>query len=684
MNATENFRRFNSCSDSYLLHDFKSFKTKCDSKGDTIMTYKTTQINNRRYLGNKYKLLPFIKKVVNENCNNINSIADIFSGTGAVASAFLDKKVISNDILYSNYICHIAWFSSQSYSKNKIINYITFFNQLDINEDNYMTQYFADTYFSRKDCSKIGFIREYIEKEYSSKKINYREYAILITSLLYAMDKIANTCGHYDAYRKNGVFDKSLELYVPLPSENNNCENQCYNQDANILVKSISADLVYIDPPYNSRQYCDAYHLIENVARWEKPSVFGVARKMDRTTLKSNYCTVNATKSFENLIENINARYILVSYNNIGNKGNNRSNAKISDKDIIGILEKKGRVKVFSKSYKAFTTGKSDIQNNEERLFLCECDTLCIYPELISSPLNYLGGKYKLLPQITPYFPNNIDTFVDLFCGGCNVGININCKKVLFNDINNNLIGLFQTLKKLKKDNTIKLIDTLIKKYGLSCSSQNGYAYYNCNSSKGLASYNKNKYLKLRDDFNSCIHKDSLYYIMLYVLIVYSFNNQIRFNQIGNFNLPVGKRDFNNSMRDKLSKFIDRLKEHNYEFSCKSFLDIDINLLSKDSFIYADPPYLITCATYNEQNSWNESLEFALYEFLDKVHNHGLKFALSNVISSNDKENIILKDWLSRNSDKYKVIHLNHSYSNSNYQRKNKEKFSDEVLIINY
>lgn len=139
-------------------------------------------------------------------------------------------------------------------------------------------------------------------------------------------------------------------------------------------------------------------------------------------------------------------------------------------------------------------------------------------------------------------------------------------------------------------------------------------------------------------------------------------------------------------MREKLSKFIDRLKQHNYEFSCKSFLDIDINLLSKDSFIYADPPCLITCATYNEQNSWNESLEIELYEFLDKVHNQGLKFALSNVISSNNKENIILKNQLSKNLDKYKIIHLNHSYSNSNYQRKNHDyqtktlKFADKLM----
>lgn len=335
--------------------------------------YKTTKINNRRYLGNKYKLLPFIERVVNENTEDINSVADIFAGTGAVASAFIDKKIITNDTLYSNYICHIAWFSSQSYSKEKIVRYVTYYNSISADEENYMTENFADTYFSKKDCSKIGFIRQNIENEFEAGNINERERAILITSLLYAMDKIAQTCGHYDAYRKGVIFDKSLELYVPIPQECNNADNQCYNIDANELVRSIYADLVYIDPPYNSRQYCDAYHLIENVARWEKPVVRGVAKKMDRSQLKSDYCTQKATEAFENLIANVNAKYILLSYNNMAKKGNDRSNAKIPDEDIYRILEQKGELTVFSENYKAFTTGKSSIDNNKERLFLCRC-----------------------------------------------------------------------------------------------------------------------------------------------------------------------------------------------------------------------------------------------------------------------------------------------------------------------
>ena len=338
-----------------------------------MKTYKTSFINNRRYLGNKYKLLPFITGVINEECSGIETVADIFAGTGAVSSAFADKIVITNDLLYSNYICHYAWFGAEAYDPQIIIDYIVGYNAKTKCGENYMTRNFADTYFSKSDCSKIGYIREDIERNYKKGILNKRERAILITALLYAMDKIAATCGHYDAYRKGAAYETSLELCVPLAEVNNNEKNECFNEDANNLVKRIEADLVYIDPPYNSRQYCDAYHLLENVARWEKPEVFGVAKKMDRSNMKSKYCTTNAAKAFETLINDIKAKYILLSYNNMAEKGNSRSNAKISDEDIMRILGQKGTVKVFEESYKAFTTGKSDIEENTERLFLCTC-----------------------------------------------------------------------------------------------------------------------------------------------------------------------------------------------------------------------------------------------------------------------------------------------------------------------
>lgn len=652
-----------------------------EHKKEENIPYKTITINNRRYLGNKYKLLTFITKIVQSECKNINTIADIFAGTGAVASAFTDKKLITNDIMYSNYICHVAWFSNQKYSEEKIISLIMEYNNISVDEDNYMSENFANTYFSLEDCKKIGFIREDIERKFKQKEINTRERALLITSLLYAMDKIANTCGHYDAYRQGVKFEKHLELSVPQPAQNLNDNNICYNIDANELAPNIEADLVYIDPPYNSRQYCDLYHLLENVARWTKPEVFGIAKKMDRTTLKSEYCTQKATVAFEKLISSIQAKYIILSYNNMAEKGNDRSNAKINDEDILRILQKKGTVKIFCEDYKAFSTGKSNIKENQERLFLCICHET--EKKIIPSALNYTGGKYKLLPQILPFFPQDADKVVDLFCGGCNVGININCNKIQFIDSNEYLIGLLNTLKKLSKEEIFTWIFYAIQKYNLSLVSENGYEYYNCESSKGLGNYNKEGFNKLKKDFNSKKEKDDEYYLMLYLLIVYSFNNQLRFNQKGEFNLPVGKRDFNSKMRGKLENFIARIKNSDYEFINIDFRNINLDDYTNKSFFYVDPPYLITCATYNEQNGWTEKDEYDLLSYLEELDKRNIRFALSNVLESKGNTNIILTDWIKKNK-KFRVIPLNYNYSNSNYHIKQRDNITKEILVVNY
>lgn len=306
---------------------------------------------------------------------------------------------------------------------------------------------------------------------------------------------------------------------------------------------------------------------------------------------------------------------------------------------------------------------------------------------MIQSPLNYTGGKFKLLPQILPLFPANINTFVDLFCGGCNVGINVDCQNVIYNDLDTNLLYLYNTFKNLDKQSIFEWIYEIINKYELSLVSEKGYDYYKCDSSKGLGSYNKEKFLKLRADFNEKKKKgnyDYYYYVMLYVIIVYAFNNQIRFNSNGEFNLPVGKRDFNKKMQQKLSDFIDKIKEQNCKFTCLDFRKFNIDILEKDDFVYVDPPYLITCATYNEQGGWSENDEKDLLCFLDELNRKKLRFALSNVLRSKGKENMILIEWLDKNTDRYTAINLNYSYSNSNYQTKDKTSISEEVLIVNY
>ncbi|WP_297898181.1 DNA adenine methylase [uncultured Methanobrevibacter sp.] len=327
-------------------------------------------IQNRRYLGSKYKLLQFIHYVTSNIPSKIETIADIFAGTGIVADYFNnDKKIIVNDILKSNYLIYNTFFSNDEINMGKLENLIEHFNSTAVQEDNYFSEKFGDSFFTNENARKIGYIREKIE---SIAGLNFRERCILITSLIYATDKVANTCGHYDAYRRILDTKKKIELMIPNLNQNNNA-NEIYCMDSNDLVKSINADLVYIDPPYNSRQYGDTYHLLENLAEWKKPEVVGIAKKMkDRSKTKSKYCTVKAPSAFEELIANIDSKYILVSYSNMGEKGVGRSNAKISYNEILEILQNKGNVKIFDCDYKAYTTGKSDISDHKELLYLCE------------------------------------------------------------------------------------------------------------------------------------------------------------------------------------------------------------------------------------------------------------------------------------------------------------------------
>lgn len=300
--------------------------------------------------------------------------------------------------------------------------------------------------------------------------------------------------------------------------------------------------------------------------------------------------------------------------------------------------------------------------------------------EIVKSPLNFTGGKYKLLPQLVPLFPSDISTFVDIFCGGCNVGVNVTAKKIICNDIDSNLIGLFSFFKGNSYDDLLPKIQEVISNFNLSDSKKNSYSFYNCNSANGLGNFNRTGFLKLRETFNAISKDDQKYFLYMYILIVYAFNNQIRFNSDGEFNLPVGKRDFNVRMQNKLKHFLSAIEKKNISFSNCYFSDIKISELDEKAFVYADPPYLITCATYNEK-SWNEGEEKKLLSYLDELSKNKIRFALSNVLSTDNKTNKILQNWL--NERNYKCHHLDFSYKNSNYHKKNIAK-TDEVLITNY
>lgn len=279
--------------------------------------------------------------------------------------------------------------------------------------------------------------------------------------------------------------------------------------------------------------------------------------------------------------------------------------------------------------------------------------------EYVKSPLNYTGGKYKLLPQLLELFPKQVNTFVDLFAGGGNVSVNVKAEKVVFNDLMWQVPEMLQEFKKIGVEESLRKIDGYISSYDLS-------------------KENKEGYLALRELYN----KGKSDPLMLYTLICYSFNNQIRFNNKGAYNMPFGKdrSSFNPTLREKFITFVQRLQSMEIQFSSKDFRELDLDTLGENDFVYCDPPYLITVASYNENGGWGEQAERDLLAKLDTLNKAGVKFGLSNVFESKGKENIILKEW----AKGYIVHYLDHTYSNCSYHKKDKQSKDIEVFITNY
>ena len=337
----------------------------------SILQNDCFELKSRRYMGNKSKLTKFISDLVYEQCGHFDSICDVFAGTGSVSQVFNNSKVkiISNDHLLSNYFALRTFLIHDDSYMDSISDKIEYLNSLKSSHDNYFSIRYGGTFFTKDNAMKIGLIRGAINRIVK----NNTEKEILVTSLIYAMDRLANTVGHYDAYRKDIDCMSPIKLKRPtLEKKSTNHFNHVLRQDANNLVKNIRTDVVYLDPPYNSRQYCDAYHLLENISWWKKPKTFGKAQKMNRDGMKSEYCFKSATEAFQDLIMNCNCKHIFLSYNNIGNSRNPRSNARINDKDISKILRKKGKLQIFESHHKEFTTGKSfSASDHTERLFYC-------------------------------------------------------------------------------------------------------------------------------------------------------------------------------------------------------------------------------------------------------------------------------------------------------------------------
>ncbi len=280
----------------------------------------------------------------------------------------------------------------------------------------------------------------------------------------------------------------------------------------------------------------------------------------------------------------------------------------------------------------------------------------------IKSPLNYTGGKFKILEPIFEAFPKDIKTFVDVFAGGFNVGINVDAKQIVCNDQIMYLIELYQMFRSTDIKEILERIQGLISKYELTQQNQEGY-------------------YALRSDYNKT--KDLT---ELFVLACYAFNHQIRFNNSHEFNSPFGRNrsSFNGSIEKNLTEFCQALHKKNIEFSNLDFMELDFTGLGPEDLVYCDPPYLISTGNYNDGNrgfkDWKEKEEQALLELLDRLHEQGTKFALSNVLYHKGLSNDLLIEW----SKRYQVHYIDNTYSNCSYQFKERNAVTVEVLITNY
>lgn len=332
------------------------------------------KINNRRYIGSKTKLLEDIKKVLEKYpASEYPVFFDAFGGTGVVTAMANDMKykTVINDILYSNFVSYKAWFSEEYVDILRMKRYIDDFNELQVKStNNYFANIYGDKYFTREVASKINYIREYLEKE--KKHLYEREYYYLLTSLLYATDKVANTVGHFEHYLTHGHENRKFKMEM---LDIDMIDSTIYCEDINKLVRSneVECDIMYLDPPYNARQYINFYHVLENLARWNKPKEFeGKSMKFKRDELKSEYSRSKAINYFEDLILNSRAKVILLSYNNTYNARSGASNNKMKEEEIMKVLESVGSVTVVDIEYKAFQSGKTDLKNHIEKIFICE------------------------------------------------------------------------------------------------------------------------------------------------------------------------------------------------------------------------------------------------------------------------------------------------------------------------
>lgn len=298
--------------------------------------------------------------------------------------------------------------------------------------------------------------------------------------------------------------------------------------------------------------------------------------------------------------------------------------------------------------------------------------------QLNRSPLFYVGDKFKLVEEIRSHFPHTVDRFIEPFAGGGSVSLNVRANEYLLNDIDSNVVRIHRFLMDHAsyRERFFSEMQKIIIKYGLSRSYVEDVVPYDLKrkwKKTYFAKFNQVGFLRLRRDFNNS-DKSNLY--ELYALLIYGFNRMLRFNARGEYNLPVGNVDFNSNVVKALNDYFNYVADKRIVWFNLDYVEfLNSFEISKDDFVYLDPPYLITSSEYNKL--WDENKEIELVRNLDILNARGIRFAVSNVVHYKGKENSIFNQW----AQQYSIRPIKSNYIS---YHDNTIKKVREVLVTNY
>ncbi|MBF9197154.1 Dam family site-specific DNA-(adenine-N6)-methyltransferase [Microvirga terrestris] len=613
-----------------------------------------------RFIGNKELIAPDIKELLAENglLDKGLTLCDAFCGTGAVSDLLKDSfDLVVNDSL--------KWCTV--YTKGRVVSGTCTFSKLGfdpfafLNSNkktkkgfffrNYSPTESSRMYFMPENAGRIDYFRATIETWRTRHLIDDDEYCYLLASLIESVSRVSNTAGVYGAFLKH--WDPRAKRAITFsPVEARRLPHRkihLHNEKIEDIIDTIDCDILYLDPPYTQNQYGTQYHLLETLVLNDNPPISPITGSRPTAPMRSDWSKdIKKHILFDKVVSRTKAKHIICSYS---------SDGFMSQSYIAAVLKRYGTDDSFTCkkiSYDKYTNFKSRAKDGhfEYLFYIRKKPKSKVY---YTSPLNYIGSKTRMLPFLMANMPDKIETFVDAFGGGFNVGINSNADRIVYNDYNHIVKNLIESFRVNETYDYVQYIRRQIKKYGLE-------------------KENAETYMAAREYYNALPieRRDPR---LLYTVIMYGFNQQIRFNGGYEFNNPVGMRWFNEKVLEKLISFSGAVKSKNIVFKSVDYADL-VDEIRPGSFVYMDPPYRLTTGAYNDGKrgfkGWDAEAEKRMFEFAEKLDAAAVKFMISYVIGHKGKVNEALKKWLSSNS--FRVIECDRVQGIGR----------NEVVIVNY